>query len=344
MAPLDRARLADFLLSMGMVFDPTYLIRQFAGGLANRNYLVVVDGSETVLRRPPDGKLPPGAHDMAREHRVLSRLSNALKVVPRSLYYCDRHDVIGVPFQLIEYRRGIVIRGADASLGGMRQDAPHLLCEMLVSTLASFHAVDARKVQLDDLGNPDGFVGRAIAGWTKRGAAIAETPSARKLISEISAWLSGQTFKKREPTILHCDFKLDNIILDPVHLTPTAVVDWDMGTRGDPLFDLATLLSYWVEPSDPPALQKLQQMPTAHPGFWRRSEVAERYAALTGRELEDLAPMRVLALFKLGIVFLQLHQQWKSGAVKATRYEEFGDLGEDLLLIARDTEIGESGV
>jgi aminoglycoside phosphotransferase (APT) family kinase protein len=333
---------ARYLQAEGMTFDPAQPVRQFAGGLANRNYLVVVDGRNAVLRRPPDGELPPGAHDMAREHRILSRLASTLSFVPRSLHYCDRRDVIGVPFQLIEYRPGIVIRGADLSAVAARPDAPPVLCEMMVSTLASLHEVEARSVGLDDLGKPQGFVGRAIAGWSKRGALVALSPSTEKLLGEISNWLGRQRFRERRPTILHCDFKLDNLILDSARLTPVALVDWDMGTRGDPLFDLATLLSYWAEPGDPPAMLKLQQMPTAHSGFWRRLEVAKRYAALTGCDLDDLPAMRVLALLKLGVVFLQLHRQWTGGAVKDNRYAEFGLLGEDLLLIARDVARGET--
>ncbi|MDF3809373.1 MULTISPECIES: phosphotransferase family protein [Rhodopseudomonas] len=341
-APANWDRVAQYLRTQGMTFDSAQPVRQFAGGLANRNYLVVVDGQNAVLRRPPDGELPPGAHDMAREHKILSRLADALTFVPRSLHYCDRRNVIGVPFQLIEYRPGIVIRGDDLSPVEGRPDAAPVLCQMLVSTLASLHAVDARSVGLDDLGKPQGFIGRAIAGWSKRGALVAESPSTQSLLKEISNWLSEQRFRERPAAVLHCDFKLDNLILDPVSLAPLALVDWDMGTRGDPLFDLATLLSYWAEPGDPPAMQKLRQMPTAHPGFWRRSEVAEYYAALTGQDLDDLAAMRVLALFKLGVVFLQLHRQWTNGAVKDNRYAEFGRLGEDLLLIARDVGHGVS--
>lgn len=341
-AASDWRRLGLYLNSRGMSFDPAQPIRQFAGGLANRNYLVVVNGHRTVLRRPPDGDLPPGAHDMAREHKILSRLSNALAFVPRGLHYCESRDVIGVPFQLIEYRPGIVIRGADLSPAGPRQDAPPLLCKMLVSTLASLHSVDAQSIGLDDLGKPQGFIGRAIAGWSKRGALVADSVSTQKLLNDISDWLKRQRFRERPSAILHCDFKLDNLILDPATLTPVALVDWDMGTRGDPLFDVATLLSYWAEPSDPPALRRLQQMPTTHAGFWRRSQVAKRYAALTGCDLDDLPAMRVLALFKLGVVFLQLHRQWLNGAAKDYRYKEFGRLGQDLLLIARDVATGES--
>lgn len=338
----DWGTLARYLREQGMAFDPEQPIRQFAGGLANRNYLVVVDGGQAVLRRPPDGELPPGAHDMAREHRILSRLASALTFIPRSLHYCDRRDVIGVPFQLIEYRPGIVIRGDDLSAVRAHADAPHVLCEMLVSTLAQLHRVDTESIGLQDLGKPQGFIDRAIAGWSKRGALVSQSGPTQKLIGEISAWLAAQRFRERDATLLHCDFKLDNMILDPVSLAPRALVDWDMGTRGDPLFDLATLLSYWAEPGDPQGLQNLRQMPTAKPGFWSRAQVAQRYAELTACDLGDLAAMRVLALLKLGVVFLQLHRQWLNGAVTDSRYSGFGVLGEDLLLIARNVAIGES--
>lgn len=335
-APVDRHRLARYLAAHGLALDPAQPVRQFAGGLANRNYLIVVNGEPAVLRRPPDGDLPPGAHDMAREHRILSRLSGALPFVPRGLHYCGDRDVIGVPFQIIEYRSGVVIRGSDMSALEARGDAAGALCEMLAWTLATLHAVDADSVGLSDLGRPDGFLARAIAGWSKRGALVAEGAALRHAIDDIAWWLDRQHFRARAPTILHCDFKLDNLILDPATLVPVALVDWDMGTRGDPLFDLATLLSYWAEPDDPPALRELGQMPTARPGFWRREEFAARYAALTGRDIDDLPAMRVLALFKLGIVFLQLHRQWVNGAVTDARYADFARLGEGILLVARD--------
>jgi aminoglycoside phosphotransferase (APT) family kinase protein len=229
-----------------------------------------------------------------------------------------------------------VIRGTDISALDNHADAPKRLSGMMVDTLAALHRVDARQIGLEDLGKPDGFIGRAISGWSKRAALVARDDKLHALASDISEWLLRQTFRERQPTLLHCDFKLDNLILNPQTLDPVALVDWDMGTRGDPMFDLATLLSYWVEPDDPPALQRLGQMPTAHDGFWRRADVARRYAELTGNNIDDLPGMRVLALFKLGVVFLQLHQQWLNGAVKDDRYAGFGSLGEDILLVARD--------
>lgn len=329
--PFDRARLSAYLATQGLAFDATAPIRQFAGGLANRNYLVAIDGRPAVLRRPPDGELPAGAHDMAREHRILSRLSRVLPVVPRGLHFCASTDVIGVPFQLIGYRHGLIVRGDDPENRIEDVASRAALSETLVDTMIRLHAVDPRDAGLDDLGRPDGFLVRAVAGWTRRGLTIAGDGTGATAISAIAAWLGRQRFRDRAPTLLHCDIKLDNLILDPVDLRPVALVDWDMGTRGDPLFDLATLLSYWVEPNDPEPLRALRQMPTARAGYWRRGDVVRRYATLTGRAVDDLPAIHVLAMFKLGIVFLQLHRQWATGAVDDPRYAAFRTLGEELL-------------
>jgi aminoglycoside phosphotransferase (APT) family kinase protein len=141
--PVDWSRLAHYLRTQGFAFDPDQSIRQFAGGFANRNYMVIVDGRTAVLRRPPDGELPPGAHDMSREHRILSRLPDALGFAPRSFHLCESRDVIGVPFQLIEYREGIVVRGTDMSPVASYPAAPERLCEMLVTALWILHQVVA---------------------------------------------------------------------------------------------------------------------------------------------------------------------------------------------------------
>ncbi|MGI9384745.1 MAG: phosphotransferase family protein, partial [Methyloligellaceae bacterium] len=246
--PIDRGPLARHLAAQGFGLDPAFAVRQLKGGLANINYLVRVNGDLAVLRRPPGGELPPGAHDMAREHRILSVLWQALPLAPRSFHFTDDTSVIGVPFQLIEFRQGLVIRGGTLPPLAMDgAEAARGLATMLVETLAAIHAVDTAAIGLDDLGRPEGFVARAIAGWSKRGAAAAFDDASHSLVAEIAAWLGRQDVEEGDATLLHNDFKLDNMILEPETLAPVAVLDWDMGTRGDPRFDLATLLSYWAE-------------------------------------------------------------------------------------------------
>ena len=131
--------------------------------------------------------------------------------------------------------------------------------------------------------------------------------------------------------MLHNDFKLDNLILDPHDLSPVAVVDWDQGTRGDPLFDLATLLCYWVHPEDPPAMHDMAQMPADQPGFLTRTQAVERYAALTGRDVSDFLFHRVLGMYKLAVIFLQLGLRFRTGATTDPRYAAFTGIGSGIL-------------
>lgn len=290
-----------------------------------------MDGRPVVLRRPPSGPLPPGAHDMVREHRILSRLWRAFSLAPRSLHLCTDAGVIGVPFQLLEYRHGAVIRGNVLPEFARSREACRAIASMMIETLGAIHAVDADAVGLGDLGKPAGFYERAVEGWAGRADHVARTDSLRSACQETAAWLRAHRPAARPATLLHCDFKLDNCILDPATLRPVAVVDWDMGTRGDPLFDLATLMSYWAEPGDPPCMHRLAQMPTLADGFGTRADAVAAYAQQTGRDVGDFPPFRVLALFKLGVVFLQLHDRWLNGAVRGPQYVAFEALGAELV-------------
>lgn len=338
--PIDRARLAAHLERIGMPLDPDAPILQFGTGLANVNYRLIAGGRPIVLRRPPDGDLPPGAHDMAREHRILSRLWQALALAPRSFHLCEDRAVLGVPFQLIEYRPGLVIKGDDQSRFADHPALAAAAGRMLVETLVAIHRVDTAAVGLDDLGRPEGFVARAVTGWRGRAGRLELAPDIRLLVAEVGAWLEGRRTADRPPVLLHSDFKLDNVIVEPVTLAPVAVVDWDMGTRGDPLFDLATLLSYWTEAGDPPVMHALKQLPTAAPGFPRRSEVVETYARMTGHDVSDYPVLRVLAMFKLAVVLLQLHALWRRGAAKGDAYAGLADTARDLLDLTRDAAAG----
>ena len=333
---LDWPAIARHLATHGLDMAPDPLPSRFSGGLANRNFLVHIDGVPTVLRCPPPGPLPPGAHDMAREHRILSRLPDALHFVPRSLHLCEDRAVTGVPFQLLEYRPGLVIR--ETLPAGMGAAEAARLSDTLIHTLAALHQVDPAQVGLDGLGRPDGFLARTAAGWQRRGLAC-EDPAATPLIGELGAWLAANQAADGPPTLLHNDFKLDNLILAP-DLSPAALVDWDQGTRGDPLFDLATLLSYWTEAGDPPVMHQLAQMPTAAPGFPSRQAAAEGYARLTGRDLSGFRFHRVLGILKLGVIFLQLHALLRRGATADPRYAAFGPLAAGLLEFALDVAAG----
>jgi aminoglycoside phosphotransferase (APT) family kinase protein len=327
--PQDWASLARCLARSGMVLGPAPP-QQFAGGFGNLNYLIELDGKPAVLRRPPNGPLPPGANDMAREYRILSSLWRAYPLAPRGLFYCAEAGVLGAPFQIIEYRPGIVIRDTlPPGLAG-RPDVGAALSRQLVESLAMLHAVDPAQIGLGALGRPAGFLSRTVEGWATRGTAVADLMNPRAFADTV-AWLRCRIPQDATPSLLHSDFKLDNMIIEPNTLAPVAVIDWDMGTRGDPLWDLAVLLSYWAEPGDPACMHRMRQMPTAQPGFLRRRGVLELYQRLSGRAVGDFTPYRVLSMFRSAIVFLQLFDRYRRDPGRNTGCAEFDALGRELL-------------
>jgi aminoglycoside phosphotransferase (APT) family kinase protein len=338
--PQDWEALRIFLAVQGLALDLTELPQQFAGGFGNLNYQLFIDGQPWVLRRPPPGNRPPGANDMAREYGITSKLWKGFPLAPRAIQFCADESVLGAPFLIMEYRPGLVIGG---QLPASRKVTPRECAELgktMINVLADLHAVDAAAVGLQDLGRPEGMLDRMIKGWAKR-ANMAYGDNTPAGIDRITHWLSARLPKQQLPaSVLHSDFKLDNIILDPDTLAPRAVIDWDMGTRGDPLVDLATLLSYWTEAGDPDVMVQLAQMPTAAPGFPRRAELIELYARRTGIDMAEIGFYRVLCMLKLTVVFMQLHARYLRGEMRDDQYKSFGPLTLGLLEFTEEIAFG----
>ncbi|WP_425406774.1 phosphotransferase family protein [Hwanghaeella sp.] len=334
----DWPRLAAYLAGEGFALDLTNRPpRQFAAGFGNLNYLIHVDGEPMVLRRPPLGPIPPGANDMGRESRILSGLSKAFPLAPRCCHACADPGILGAPFFIMDYRDGRVIGGEvpeDIGEGGRRRIGLRLM-----EILADLHAVDPATVGLDGLGRPEGFLSRTIEGWSKR-AHLAWGDDAPSLVDELGGWLRARVPAGHAVSLIHNDFKLDNVILNRKSLEPVAVLDWDMGTRGDPLFDLAVTLAYWTESGDPDVMHRLNQMPTAAPGFPTRGEAMEAYARVSGRDLSEFIFQRVLGQFRLAVVFAQLYRRWREGGTNDPKFAEFGSLADDLLVFSHDIAMG----
>jgi aminoglycoside phosphotransferase (APT) family kinase protein len=248
--------------------------------------------------------------------------------------------VLGAPFFIMEYRPGLVI-GGDMPDAVAARDAPGAaLGAALITVLTDLHRVDPAAVGLDALGRPEGFRERTAAGWIKR-AGLAWDGAPPPVVDEIAAWLgAAHTLPDQDTVLLHNDFKLDNVVLDPDSLEPVAVLDWDLGTRGDPLVDLGVLLGYWTEAGDLEAMRALRQMPTAGHGFPTREAVAADYAARTGRDLSAFKWYRVLTSFRVAVVFMQLHRRYREGGAGDPRFSEFGTLAEGLLEFSHEVAQG----
>jgi aminoglycoside phosphotransferase (APT) family kinase protein len=321
---LDTSRLEPYLRGRLPRTDGPFSLRQFGGGHANLTYLVRFGTAEYVVRRPPLGPIAPSAHDMKREHRVLATLPDIFPLAPRSYLYCGDTSIIGAEFHVMERRHGIVIR---SELPAHAQSDPSLcrrIGEMIVDTMAALHTADPAKARLDDLGHPDGYSQRQLDGWIKRWHAAKDKDLPQ--VDEMIAWLSKRVPQPQRASLLHNDFKLDNMIVgadDPSRCI--AVLDWDMCTRGDPLMDLGYMLNYWSQAEDPPRWRGASFMPTWYPGFPTRAEAVARYAQKTGFAVEDIRWYHVFGVFKLTGVIQQIYIRYLRGQTTDARFATFGE-------------------
>ncbi|HEY6174363.1 MAG TPA: phosphotransferase family protein [Kofleriaceae bacterium] len=315
---LDVAKLSAYLEREFGPGDVSVL--QFPGGHSNLTYLVRHGEREYVLRRPPFGSKVKSAHDMGREFTVLTKLWPVYDRAPRPYAYEPTGDVLGAPFYLMERRRGVVLRKeVPAEVVG---DMPRIrrICEHLVDALVDLHAVDYEAAGLGDFGKPVGYIERQVTGWSKRyvDSQTDEIPS----INEAAAWLQTHMPAEVAPALIHNDFKFDNVIFDPSLERITGVLDWEMATVGDPLMDLGTSLSYWVEAGDPQSFYQLPFGPTAKPGMMTRAQYAERYLERSGRKADNLVFYYAFGLWKTAVVLQQIYYRWRKGNTTDARFSQ----------------------
>ena len=335
---LDVGALGDWLKGRLEGADRPLEVRQFAGGHANLTYLLrlgeAAGALEYVLRRPPLDPVAPGSHDMSREHRVLSVLWRAFPLAPRSYLFCEDAAVIGAPFFVMERRRGVVVRGGVPACFGGGEDvvANRKLSEVVVDVLADFHAADPKPAGLDTLGHPEGFLRRQVEGWAGRWER-AKTEQ-NELADEMAKWLLANLPESPAPTLLHNDWRLDNMAVaedDPGRCV--AVYDWDMCTRGDPLADLGTVLSVWHDPDEAPGFPSA--MPVNLPGSLDRHGAASRYAVRRACDLSGLDYYVVFGTFKMAVVLQQIYYfRYHQGQTRDARFAGMGEGAKALFRLA----------
>lgn len=297
--------IVDFDSSAPLVAD------LLAGGRSNVSYrLTDASGRAYVLRRPPLGHVMPSAHDMLREHRVLSGLNSVHFPTPKTLGLCDDESVIGAKFMVMDFVDGRVIADqTEASTLSAEQAAT--ISRNLVHTLAQLHQVDPGAAGLQELGRPQGYLQRQAKRWGEQW----ELTKTRELpeIIELHSWLTdklSQLPTELPTSIVHGDYRIDNVILDSTTFAIKAVLDWEMSTLGDPISDLAISLVYWSQATDTlrTAIPVAEHV-TEGPGFWTREQVLAEYLAVTGFNADHLDECVALACFKLAVIMESIHKR-----------------------------------
>jgi len=308
-------------------------VRQFPTGASNLTYLIQIGDWEGVLRRPPFGPVPPKAHDMARESGLLGKIHPVFPLAPQPYIFCNDLTILGVPFYVMERRKGVVINDKFPSAVAPTRELCRQLSLALVDTLVQIHAIDWRNAGLTEFGYPEGFLGRQVKGWVERyfRAKTEEIPE----VEPLTRWLIEHVPPSPAPTLIHNDFKLNNMLLNTHDLTKTmAVLDWEMATIGDPLFDLAVSLGYWVHSDDPEELRTVLPTVTILPGFISREEFMELYAQKSGRDLSSMHFHMVFAYFKLAVIVQQIYIRWKRGQTQDERFAFYGTRVRSLIMYA----------
>lgn len=321
---LNWPKLEAYLRSELPNLEGEFTVAQFHGGHANLTYLLRFGDQELVLRRPPFGKIAPGAHDMRREYRILHRLPTFFAPAPRAHLLCTDHEVIGSDFVIMERRAGVVIRTSLPENFHGIPDAENRLSSALMKVCADLHLVDTDAAGLQDLGKPNGFVDRQLAGWTKRWhlAKLEES----KYMDELMAALMEDIPTPQRVSIVHGDLKFDNCQFQPGEPDRvTSVFDWDMATLGDPLIDLGGLLSYWPE-----RLPDGNQLPTSMmTGKWpTKVWLKEKYAEFSGLDLSKMGWYEAFACYKSAVITQQLYARFVAGKTKDQRMKQFGEVSK----------------
>jgi aminoglycoside phosphotransferase (APT) family kinase protein len=316
---LDAGKLESYLRAKFPSEGDTFLVQQFPSGHSNLTYSIQLGSRRMVLRRAPFGSKVRTAHDMGREFNVLSKLHAAYSPAPKALLYCDDNSVIGAPFYVMEPISGVILRRDPPPGLALSPETVRALCESFIDNLARLHGIDYAAIGLADLGKPQGYLERQVHGWIERyhGSKTHDIPE----VAQISQWMQQNLPASHYATLIHNDYKFDNVILDPSDLTKIiGVLDWEMCTIGDPLSDLGSTLAYWVEAGDADDLQRLRWGPTNYAGAMTRQELVGHYAKSSGRDVSNMVFYVAFARFKVAVIVQQIYYRFHLGLTKDPRF------------------------
>jgi len=311
-------------------FEEISLITAFTEGYSNLTYKLASNLGPLVLRQPPPGTHRGSAHDVVREHRVLTALAHqsedSVKLAPTPLLVCTDDTILGTPFYIMEFVSGPVIRiRSDTKASPPPPERMRAASKALISTLAQLHRLPLSP-KLMDLGRPVGYVERQVKGWTRR-FAEAHTPdvAAGKAVAEYLHTEQPSDFPcGGKGSLVHNDYKFDNVVfVDDSYNAVRAILDWEMATVGDPWMDLGLTLAYWAHPEEVREMPFLGMNATHLPGCLRRSELVKAYASMSTAP-PDMLYYYVFGNFKIAGIVQQLYARYVNGQTSDARFSKLG--------------------
>lgn len=319
---LHEENLKRFLMQNGLVDDEKsdLDISQFYNGYSNLTYLLKMEDKEYVLRRPPFSA-PKRGHDMGREFKVLHNLHKVFSKTPEAYVHCEDTDVLGAPFYIMSKVEGIILTAKEANERKISPPEFKTIADTWLDTFVELHQVDYKAAGLENLGRPEGYVERQVANWGKQylAAATEEVPSAKKVM----VWMEEQQPKQYQYSLIHNDYKYDNIVFADAQWTKVAaILDWEMCTLGDPLMDLGTSLGYWTTSDDADFMKHGLPSPTVMEGNPSRTEMVQQYSLKSGRDIENLIFYFAYGLFKIAVIAQQIYYRFKHGHTNDQRFAQ----------------------
>ncbi len=331
---LDIARLESYLRTVIPDLPATSMrVWQFAAGRSNLTYLLSVGGQDYVLRRPPLGPVPPKAHDMVREYEWLVDIYPVFRWAPKPIALCTDASVLGSTFFLMEHRPGVLLEEALKAPGAYTPKLGERISKILVERLVDLHAVHWEHTGLESRVKPEGFLRRQVEGWIGRyqRAKISDIPGDQ----ELTQWLLDHVPQSASPTIIHYDYKLNNMVFAPDYRDVAGIFDWEMSTVGDPIADVAVAMSYWIQANDDERMQNaLHETITVLPGFWSREQWVSEYARLSGRDVTNFPYYLTFAYFKLAVIVAQIYYRYHQGQTQDPRFADMYQVVEWLVRYA----------
>lgn len=317
---LDISAVEHWLTSQGVVLEGEAELTQYSGGASNWTYRLKYHNCDLILRRPPQGTKAKSAHDMQREYEVQKNLAPYYPVLPQMIALCQDHSVIGCDFYVMQRIEGIIPRANLPAALVLTEAQIHQLCLNFIDQLIELHQVPYQATALEKLGKGEGYCRRQVEGWDQRyGKALTENVPTFQFVRE---WLLAHIPEDSAHCIIHNDWRLDNLILDPTEPTTViGVLDWEMATIGDPLMDLGSALAYWVEATDGPLFMATRRQPTHLKGMLSRQQLVDYYLQRTGLTPHNWVFYEVFGVFRLAVIAQQIyyryyHQQTQNPAFK----------------------------